>query len=458
MIMNSIERCEARIIEDYRAKTLKSQKLFQRAKKVLPGGVSGNLRYFYPHPLYMSGGNGAIVFDIDRNKYIDCFLCNGPLLLGHRPPEVLNAIKQNESIGSLVVNPSLMVDCAERLCEIVKCAEQVRFLNTGTEAVLTAVRLSRAFTGRSKIIKFFGHYHGQDDQFLVGLTPERKAYGKGVPETAYANTLTIPFNDINAVRDAILKDGDVAAVILDPAMHNGGLWGTTKEYLEALRQLTKKNGVLLIFDEVITGFRLAPGGAQQYYGVTPDLATFAKALGAGEKIAAVAGSADIFKVVDPVEGDRDRRVFQSGTVNDGTNALSAAIAAMDCYREYGKKGDYAKLADLGENLEKGLTSVFTDANIPCRINHQNSMLQIFLTDKEPNYFNYSKLDMKLLDLFYLSLINRGVLLSLPTSNHIYLSFKHRQEDIDRIIDVSREVISYYGFEEAFEEISTTNEF
>lgn len=437
----------ARVHTDYRACTQGSEAMFRRAARVLPGGVSGNLRYFPPHPLYMTGGEGARTWDVDGRHYIDCFLCNGPLMLGHNHPAVRRMLEQHVQAGSLVLNPALLVECAEKICALVPSAEQVRFLNSGTEALLTAVRYARAATGRGKILKFFGHYHGQDDQFLVGAGPARTPFGYGVPEEAYARTLTVPFNDIDAAHRAIATDGDVAAVVLDPAMHSGGLWGTSKEYLQALRELTRQTGALLIFDEVITGFRLSPGGAQALYGVTPDLTTLAKALGAGERIAAVAGRAEVMRVVDPLRGDPEHRVFQSGTGNDGIARLAAACAALDFYREQGAPG-YARLDALSARLAQGLEAVFREAGIAAHINRSASMLQIFLTQEAPDFTRYAGLDTKLVDLFYLALLTRGVMLSLPTSNHIYLSFAHGDSEIDAILVAAREVVTQYGFAEA----------
>ena len=317
----------ARIAADYESKTQRSREVFVRASKVLPGGVSGNLRYFAPYPLYMKGGKGARTIDVDGQTYIDCFLCNGPLLLGHQNPSVVEAIARASDYGPLVLNPDILTECAEELCDLVPGAERVRFLNSGTEALMSAVRYARGYTGRSKVLKFFGHYHGQDDQFLIGASPRREPFSKGIAASAYADTLTIPINDAQALAQTIAENkGAIAAAVLDPAMHAGGLWGVDQSFLETLRQMTRKEGIVLILDEVITGFRLAPGGAQEVYGITPDLTTYAKALGAGERLAAVAGTAEVMQVVDPVKGDPSRRVFQSGTGNDSTAGLLAATA------------------------------------------------------------------------------------------------------------------------------------
>lgn len=448
----SVKTLLANIAADFEKSTPTSRQVFDRARKVLPGGVSGNLRYFAPYPLYMKGGDGARTFDVDGRSYIDCFLCNGPLLLGHRHPAVVEAIARAADYGPLVLNPDILAQCAEELCDLIPCAERVRFLNSGTEALMSAVRYARGYTGRSKILKFFGHYHGQDDQFLIGASPRREPFSKGIAASAYAETLTIPINDIQALHQAIAENkGAIAAAVLDPAMHAGGLWGVDSSFLEALRRVTRDEGIVLILDEVITGFRLAPGGAQELYGITPDLATFAKALGAGERLAAVAGSAEIMQVVDPVAGDASRRVFQSGTGNDTTAGLLAATAAMQAYRNLGLDGEYSRLNRVAENLAYGLIAVFAEFDLPLRVNQRASMLQLFLTKQDPDFRKFYDLDQTLIDAFYLAMMTEGVVLSLPTSNHIYLSFAHGDTEVAAIVDAARSVLGRYDFSQAFKD-------
>lgn len=448
----SIKTLLTSITADYANLTPISRQVFERASRVLPGGVSGNLRYFAPYPLYMRGGKGAQTIDVDGNSYIDCFLCNGPLLLGHKSPSVVEAIARAADYGPLVLNPDILTQCAEELCDLIPCAERVRFLNSGTEALMSAVRYARGYTGRSKILKFFGHYHGQDDQFLIGASPRREPFSKGIASSAYADTLTIPINDTNALLQTIAENkGAIAAAVLDPAMHAGGLWGVDKSFLEALRQVTRDEGIVLILDEVITGFRLAPGGAQEVFGITPDLATFAKALGAGERLAAVAGSAEIMQVVDPVAGDPSRRVFQSGTGNDSTAGLLAATAAMQTYRCLGRDGEYTRLNRVAENLATGLIGVFAEFDLPLRVNQRASMLQLFLTEQDPEFSKFYDLDQTLIDAFYLAMMTEGVVLSLPTSNHIYLSFEHGDTEVAAILNAARAVLGRYPFLRAFKD-------
>jgi glutamate-1-semialdehyde 2,1-aminomutase len=231
---------------------------------------------------------------------------------------------------------------------------------------------------------------------------------------------------------------------MDAAMHAGGLWGTTKSYLKDLRLLTKRYGILLIFDEVITGFRLSSGGAQKHYGITPDLCTFAKAMGAGEKIAAVAGKKKIMDILDP-SSPSNTYVFQSGTVNDGTSALSSTIAALKIYKNFEKQGKYNSINKKALTLKNGLTSIFNDINLPCQINQVGSMLQIFISPNKIDFFKPDKRYNKIVELFYLALINHNILLSLPTSNHIYLSFMHTDKDIKKVLSISKNVLNHYNF-------------
>jgi len=443
-----LAQLEQKIFDAYTHKTPKSKQLFGRACKSLAGGVSGNLRLYQPYPLYTTHGAGSKMYDVDQNEHVDCFLANGPLLLGHQHPQVVEEVKRHMDRGSLIFNPGLMVECAELLKEIVPCAEKVRFLNTGTEAVLVAVRIARAFTGKKKIVKFYGHYHGQDDQFLVGKGVTREAISDGVPDESLANTVLLKYNDIDVVRQTLDEDNDIAAIILDAGMHSGGIWPPTREYLLELRRLTEKLGVVLIFDEVVTGFRLALGGAQEYYGVTPDMATFAKALAVGEKLSAVVGKSEIMKVVVPEQpdtlGPTGKGVFQSGTVNDGTFALAAAKAAMNVYKRLSREGEYERLHQRCDRLKLEIEAVFKQRGIGCHINNLGPSFKIFLTDQEPSFERYLNIDKKVLSLFLLSLITEGGCFT-TLSGIMYFSFVHTEEDLQKIVSVTSTVLDKYDF-------------
>lgn len=446
--MSVIEACRQQVFADYRARTPKSAAMFERACRSMPGGVSGNLRYYSPYPVYTASASGSHVQDLDGNDYIDCFSCNGPMMLGHRHPALVDAARSLGEIGSLVLNPEVMVTCAEAICEVLPSGERVRFLNSGTEAVMSAVRYARAFTGKEKVVKFYGHYHGQDDQFLLGMTPDRTQFGDGVPASSQSATLTLPFGDLDALEELLSSRDDIACVLLDPAMHAGGLWGATSEFLASVRQLTEDNGVVLIFDEVITGFRVGLKGAQGMHGVTPDLTTLGKALSGGEKLGAVAGSARVMSVTDPLAPAGGPHVFQSGTGNDGTYALACAAAAIGEYKRLDAAGEYDRLARDVDTLKSSLLATFGDAGIGLHVNSLASMMQLYLTDEAPSFERYVGLSTELLELFYLALINEGVMLSLPTSNHVYFSFAHASEDFTQIEHAARAVLGKYSFAEA----------
>lgn len=434
------------VVADYRTRTECSHELHQRARASLAGGVSGNLRYFSPYPLYIQSAQGCRTVDVDGNEFIDCFGANGPLLLGHNHPDIMQAVDSVRTLGSLPLNPSVMVDCAEMVQKTVPCAERVRFLNTGTEAVMTAVRIARARTGKSGIVKFHGHYHGQADQFLIGIDASDALFSEGVAPKATQGIHLCAYLDIDELTSLLQRQDDIAAVILDPAMHAGGLWGSDKDRLVSLRKLTEQHGVLLIFDEVISGCRLAPGGAQQYYGVTPDIVTMAKALAAGEKLALVAGRSEVMSVVDPLAPEGTPRVFQSGTVNDGPAALAASTAALSVYQRLYEKGDYERLERDTQQTKNVLEHNFNVAGMPCQVNQLASMLQIHLGGRNLTFTTSQGQDLRVLELFYLALINEGVMLSLPTSNHIYFSFAHSRPDFELIWKTIERVFERYRFD------------
>ena len=449
--MSSSEHSETeiirqKIVDEYIDRTPKSKAFFARSQESLVAGVTGNLRFFKPYPLYFAGGQGSRVNDIDGYSYIDCFLCNGPLLLGHRPEAVRNSIRQHDTTGSLVVNPMLATEVAERLIDLIPCAERVRFVNSGTEAVMTALRCARAVTGKNKIVKFLGHYHGQSDPVLSGLGNVATPIGDGIPNSSLVDTLVIPYGDIDALKKVYSNANYIAAVLLDPAMHGGGLWGSQKSYLQEVRELTRKHNTLLIFDEVITGFRLALGGAQSFYGVTPDLSTFAKALCAGEKLGAVVGRKEFMDVLDPQRGRGKPRVFQSGTTNDATNALAATLGSLDEFVRIESDDGFTKLANRTRDLATGISDIFKSHGIPHHINHLGSMLQLFLAQKTtPSFAAYSGIDGRPLYLFTLALLAEGVLFALPGSTHVYLSFCHSDEDMESILRGTRNVLERHDF-------------
>ncbi|GAI42844.1 unnamed protein product, partial [marine sediment metagenome] len=267
---------------------------------------------------------------------------------------------------------------------------------TGTEAALFAVRAARAFTGKNRIIKFYGHYHGLDDQFCVATTnTSDETSSAGIPEESLKNTVLLKFNDIGAVRSKLAEDNNIAAVILDPQMDQGGLWPASGKYLEELRKLTEERGIVLIFDEIITGFRLALGGAQEYFGVTPDLAIVSKGIAAGAKFAAVLGKEEIMDTLAPkgLAASTKKLALHGGTYIDGTMAIAAAIAAMKVYKKLKEKGEYQRLFQLAEKLKTGIEMVFKQRGMPLHINMLGPSLKLYFTNLEPSFDVYCNLDM-----------------------------------------------------------------
>jgi glutamate-1-semialdehyde 2,1-aminomutase len=433
---------EQQVHQAYRARTPQSAAWYERASNALVGGVSGTVRFFPPYPLYFEGGRGAIARDIDGNDYVDCFLCGACLLLGHRSPVIMDALAENLGRGTLILNPRHSTETAEMMQAMIPSAERVRFLNSGTEAVMTAMRFARAHTARAKIIKFLGTYHGMEDQMLVGLDGRGIRLGAGIPPGVVEDIIMIDFGDIEALHRE-LQSGDVAGVLVDPSMHHGGLWIAPNDYYHAVREAVTQAGAVLIYDEVITGFRLAPGGGQEYFGVTPDLAIFGKAFSAGEKLGAVVGRADIMGVADPSGRSSGPFAFQSGTGNDTTLAQAAALAAMGEYTRLGKAG-YLAIDRLAKRLGEGLKAEFSARGIGCHFNQLGPIVRIFFTDGPASYDHCSRINRKQLNLFHLALLTEGVL-TIPGSNDFFLSFAHSETDIDMIILAAGRVLDRFDF-------------
>jgi glutamate-1-semialdehyde 2,1-aminomutase len=446
--MIALQALEAAIHAAWRARTPQSAAWHVRAQAALVGGVSGSVRFFQPYPAYFEGGRGSRVTDIDGHDYVDCFLCGACLLLGHRAPSLMEAISEAAARGSLILNPRHSTETAEMMQSLVPGAERVRFLNSGTEAVMSALRFARAFTGNPKIIKFLGTYHGMEDQMLVGLDGRANVLGAGIPPGAVEDIIMLRFGDEDALR-AALAAGDVAAVLMDPSMHHGGLWVGDGSFHHAVRDMTRKAGVLLIFDEVIAGFRLAAGGGQQHFGVTADLAIFGKAFSAGEKLGAVTGRADVMGVADPSGRSRGPFAFQSGTGNDTTAAQLCAQAAMRDYARLEADGGYDRIAALARRLGDGLVASFAARGLALHANTLGPIVRIFLIDGMADYYRASVTNRKQLNLFHLALLTEGVL-TIPGSNDFFLSFAHSAADIDAIIAAAACALDRFDFASAIE--------
>ena len=368
----------------------RSREMFERARRSLVGGVGGNARSpewgWQPHPIFVDRGTGGRLWDVDGNEYIDYLAAFGPLILGHRPPKVVAAVRQTiEDMGSMFgLCHALEAEAAERVVAAVPCYELVRFANTGSEAVQAALRIARTYTGREKILRFEGQFHGLAEVIHWSAKPALEAAGPreapspvpgstGLPK-GLADTLVIcPWNDPDALRRTIAEHaGDLAAVITEPVMANCGVIPPRPGYLEELRSLTARHGIVLIFDEVKTGFRLALGGAQEYYRVTPDLAVTAKAIGAGFPLAAVGGRKELMEVVSI------HRVAQSATYQSNPVAMAACKAAMD---ELAAPGFYARLFETSTAIREGLRQAAGDAGVPVALQGVGPIFQVHFAER-----------------------------------------------------------------------------
>lgn len=445
---------EKQVFEEYSNTFPRSKTMYERAQKSLVGGVPGSSGFWRPFPLYITHGEGSKIYDIDGNEHIDCRNAYGSALLGHAHPEVVEAVKREVDRGLLLHNLELVVEVAELLKEIVPCAGVIRFRNSGTETVMTALAAARAFTGKDKIIKFYGAYHGVSPEVMVGWSSRTtEATSGGIPTESLANTVVLPWNDIDAVRRKLDEDKDIGAVITDVIMFNGGGFPPNGEYLVELSQLTKERGVILIFDEVITGFRLALGGAQEYFGVIPDLACYAKALAGGTPLGAVIGREDVMSVLGGTESLTSlfqaggKGVFQSGTMNDNTPGAAGALSSMNILKKLKGNGEYQKLNNRTISFSREIEDLFRRRGIGCYVNNIGSCLKIHFSDVEPTFDVVCNIDKRIFYLFTVALMTEGVLLGAPSLGGIFLSFSHTDEDLLRIIDAMNSTLDRFKFEE-----------
>ncbi len=412
--------------------TEKSRKLFEEAKKILPGGVSSPVRAIKPYPFYTKSANGSKITDINGNEYIDYVMGYGPLLLGHNHPAIKEAVIKQLSLGWLYGTPTeLEVGLAKEIIKLYRSIEMVRFVSTGTEATMGALRAARGFTGKNKFIKIEGGFHGAHDAVLVkagsGATTLGTPDSAGVPSDFTKNTLQVPYNDIEAMTKAIetYKD-DLAAVIMEPVLGNIGPILPKKGYLEDVRAVTEENDVVLIFDEVITGFRLAMGGAQEYYEVTPDMTTLGKILGGGFHIGVIGGKQEIMEKISPAGP-----VYQAGTFNGSPVSMSAGLAVINTLK---KEHVHEKVNKSGEELRRALSEVITDLGLNYNVSGVSSMFKVFFGDMPYNYQDALKCDKDKFNIFFKKMISSGIFLPPSQFETNFLSLAHSQEDIDRTLE------------------------
>ncbi|MBQ2961988.1 glutamate-1-semialdehyde 2,1-aminomutase [Methanobrevibacter sp.] len=404
---------------------MNSEELFKISKNIIPGGVNSPVRAFEPYPFFVKEAKGSHIVDIDGNDYIDYCLAYGPILLGHSDDDVMKDVYEQMQRGTAYGAPTENeVKLAEEVIDRVPCAEMVRFVNSGTEATMAAIRLARGFTGKSKIVKFEGAYHGAHDYVLVksGSGAACLPDSAGIPVETTQNTLSVPFNNVDALTKLIEDEGeDIACVIVEPVMGNIGCVEPTVKFLKFLREITEENGIVLIFDEVITGFRVSRGGAQSYYGVKPDLVTFAKVLGGGFPIGAYAGKKEIMSLIAP-----NGPVYQAGTFSGNPISIQAGLSTL-------KKLDYpfyGEMSQKGDFLRESISDILEDLKLELQGVGLSSMFQIYFNE-EPviDYETAKRSDAKRFLVYFRELLKNGVFIPPSQFECNFISGAHTDDDL-----------------------------
>jgi len=412
-------------------KTQRSQDLFAFARKLFPGGVNSPVRAFRGvggTPLFIERAAGPYIWDADGNRLVDYVLSWGPLIAGHAHPDVVEAIRTQAGLGTSYGAPTeLEIELARTIVEMIPGIEMIRFVNSGTEATMSALRLARAYTGRPKIIKLHGHYHGHADFLLVSAGSGVATLGlpdsPGVPPGATQDTLVIPFNNLEAARAVFDQVGEqVAAIILEPVAGNMGVVPPEPGYLQGLRDLTREYGALLIFDEVMTGFRVAPGGAQSLYNVTPDLTTLGKVIGGGLPVGAYGGRAEIMQMVAPAGS-----MYQAGTLSGNPLAMAAGLATLKLLRE---PGAWEHLEETTTRLADGIARAAADASIPVVHTRVGTMFCAFFTEQPVrDYATAKQADTERYARFFHLMLEQGVYLAPSQFEAGFTSLAHNEETV-----------------------------
>ncbi len=424
-------------------KTTKSEAIFKAAQKIMPGGVSSPVRAFKSvggQPIVFDRVKGSHIWDVDDNEYIDYVGSWGPAICGHAHTEVIEALHQSLDKGTSFGAPCLQENIlASMVIEAVPSIEMVRFVNSGTEACMSVLRLMRAYTGREKIIKFEGCYHGHADMFLVkagsGVATLGLPDSPGVPKTTTQATLTAPYNDLEAVKVIFAENPqDIAGVILEPVVGNAGFIPPDGGFLEGLRELTKQYGALLVFDEVMTGFRISYGGAQAKFGVTPDLTTLGKVIGGGLPVGAYGGSEEIMSLVAPAGP-----MYQAGTLSGNPLAMTAGIKTLEIMQ---RPGSYEYLEKITKKLLDGLLAIAKETGHPVSGGAISGMFGLFFTGETVhNYEEAKKADLAKFARFHRGMLERGIYLAPSQFEAGFTSIAHTEEDIERTLLAAQEVLS-----------------
>lgn len=423
--------------------TTKSTQLFAEAKKYIPGGVNSPVRAFKSvggDPLFIKRGEGSKFYDVDGNEYIDYIGSWGPHLFGHNPPFIMEALKRAFENGTSFGAPTeLEVKMAQLITELVPSVEMVRMVNSGTEATMSAVRAARGYTGRDKFIKFEGCYHGHADYFLIKAGSGALTLGvptsPGVTKGNAADTLLADYNDINSIKKLVSEyHGQIAAVIIEPIAGNMGVVSANEKFLAELREICNEEGIVLIFDEVMTGFRVAAGGAQELLGVKPDLITFGKIIGGGLPVGAFGGKREIMEMVSP-----SGPVYQAGTLSGNPLAMAAGFAALSYIKEHPEI--YVQLEKASMYLENGFKENLKSVGKNYAMNRVGSMMCMFFTENPVNDFNSAlKSDTTLYGKYFHQMLNRGIYLAPAQFEALFVSTAHTKEDLDKTIKAHKESV------------------
>ena len=421
---------------------MSNQQIFDESKKYMPGGVNSPVRAYRDmgiDPPVMKSGKGVIIKDEDGKEYIDFVLAWGPMLLGHCNEEVVTAIKEiSESAIAFGAPTELELQMSRFLCEEMDNVEMVRFVNSGTEATMSAIKLARGYTGKNKIIKFAGCYHGHFDGFLVeagsGVLTEGIAGCLGIPNDSIKNTLVGVYNDMEQVRGLFEAYGDdIAAVIIEPVAGNMGVVKAEDQFMETLRVLCDEYGSLLIFDEVMSGFRVAYKGAQSLFNVKPDLITYAKIIGGGLPCGVYGGRRDIMEKLSPLGG-----VYQAGTMSGNPVVMAAGISTLNILKE--NQDIYDHINKIGEKLQKGIEEIAREKGIKLTVNRVGGMMTVFFTDRNPvrSYDDAKSCDLEMFKKYFLHMLNSGFNIPQSQFESMFLSAVHTEEHVDKFLEAFRE--------------------
>lgn len=418
----------------------KSQELFKRAVERIPGGVNSPVRAYGAigeTPRFIDHADGCYIYDVDGNCYIDYIDSWGPMILGHNFPAVRESVQKACEKGlSFGCATEIEVEMAEFICERIPHIEMIRMVNSGTEAVMSAIRAARGYTGRSKIIKFAGCYHGHSDAMLVsagsGVMTSGVPDSAGVPKGCTEDTMTAVYNNLDSVKTLMESaPGQVAAVIVEPVAANMGVVPPKPGFLEGLRALCDEHGTVLIFDEVITGFRLAFGGAAEYFGITPDLVTYGKIIGAGMPVGAYGGKREIMEMVSPVG-----KVYQAGTLSGNPIAMTAGLTQLKYLYEH--QNIYKELEEKGKKLYGGMEAFIKEKGLPCTVNQVSSLASVFFTTEEVvDYQSAKTSDTKAFAEYFKGMLSMGIHMAPAQFEAMFLSDAHTDEVIEKTLETFR---------------------